>query len=327
MIDIYFEPKYGKLYEKIENGKCEVFKYESDLGSIQHMFIKRKIPIEIDDKEYFDIVTPYGYGGPVILNYVDDKRNKLIEEFINSFKDYCSNNNIVSEFIRFHPVIGNANDFNDYYDISYIRNTVGTNLMDFDDPFQSEFSKSCRKRIRKAMKAGVSYRITEKPKDIGKFKEIYYSTMDRNNASNYYYFDDHYFDLCLKYFKNNLLLVEAIYKEQTIAMGFYFIYKYYIHIHLSGTLTEFLNLSPAYILRYAVTEWGKEKGFKLIHHGGGRTNDPNDSLYQFKKRFGNNTDFKFYIGKKIWDLKNYKELCKVKKVDRNIDYFPAYRSN
>jgi len=29
------------------------------------MFIKRKIPFDLSDKRCFDIVTPYGYGGPV----------------------------------------------------------------------------------------------------------------------------------------------------------------------------------------------------------------------------------------------------------------------
>lgn len=326
MLDIYFEPNYGKLYENVENGKCEVYKFDSELGSIQHMFIKRKIPIDVEGETYYDIITPYGYGGPVVLNHMEKKRHLLVEEFISEFQDYCLTNNIVSEFIRFHPVIGNAYDFNEFYDVSYIRNTVGTDLIKYDDPFQSEFSKSCRKRIRKALRAGVSFKITEKPKNIGKFKEIYYSTMNRNNAASYYYFDDNYFDLCLEYFKDNLLLVEAIYEEQTIAMGFYFIYKDYIHIHLSGTLTEFLKLSPAYILRYAVTQWGKENGYKLIHHGGGRTNDPDDTLYQFKKRFGTNTDFEFHVGKKIWDVEVYNELCRIKNIDRNTDYFPAYRS-
>src|SRR5699024_11094695 len=129
-------------------------------------------------------------------------------------------------------------------------------------------------------------KVTTKPSDVSKFKKFYYSTMDRNNATEYYYFNDEYFNACVELFKDNLLLVESVYEGKTIAMGFYFIYDDIIHIHLSGTLSEYLNLSPACILRYGVTEWGKENGYKIIHHGGGRTNDPDDSLYKFKKQFG-----------------------------------------
>lgn len=323
--DIYFDDNYGKLYEKIENGKAQVFYYKDEFGEIKHQFIIKKIPIKINNDYFYDIVTPYGYGGPIIKKCIEGKKDELLKNYFEAFSKYCEKNKIISEFIRFHPVVGNATDFSEYYETVYVRNTVGTNLKDFEDPFQSEFSKSCRRNVRKALKGDISYKITENPTDINNFKEIYYSTMDRNNANDYYYFDDEYFNKCLKYFNKNILLVEAIYKSQTIAMGFYFIYDNFIHIHLSGTLSEYLPLSPAYVLRYAVTKWGKEKGYKVIHHGGGRTNDSNDGLYLFKKQFGKNTDYLFYIGKKIWNKEIYDELCKRSDTNDNADFFPKYR--
>lgn len=325
MKDIYFEENYGKIHEDIENGTSEVFRYNDSNGEIHHMFIKRQIPIQIDDNEYYDLVTPYGYGGPVITRCEKGYESELVKNFEKEFQYFCSENNIVSEFIRFHPVFENVKYFENNYEVSHIRNTVGTNLVDYDDPFQIEFSKSCRKNVRKALSNGLTYKITEKPNDISEFKNIYYSTMKRNNASDFYYFNDEYFNKCLNLFKDNLLIVEAIYEGETIAMGFYFIYEGIIHIHLSGTLSEYLYLSPAYILRYGVTEWGKEKGYKLIHHGGGRTNDIHDSLYKFKKQFGKNTEFEFYIGKKIWNLDVYKKLCESMGIPEKVDFFPAYR--
>ncbi|GAB2538054.1 GNAT family N-acetyltransferase [Gracilibacillus alcaliphilus] len=324
MIDIYFEHNYGKLYEEIEHGESSVFKLDNEFGSIEYIFLKRKIPGDTKE-EYFDIVSPYGYGGPVIVDYVPGKKRELVLEFKNKFHEFCVDNNIISEFVRFHPLVNNAKDFEDVYKVEYSRKTVGTNLKEFDDPFQSEFSKSCRKNIRKSLKEGVSYRVTEQPEDISAFKQIYYSTMDRNQAKDYYYFDDAYFEKCLNYFKKNLLLVEAIYEDKIIAMGFYFIYNKTIHIHLSGTLSEFLYLSPAYILRYAVTLWGKENEYEVIHHGGGRTSDEEDNLFKFKKQFGKNTEYLFYIGKNIINEEIYYKLCKQKEIDVNIDFFPAYR--
>lgn len=326
MRDIYFEENYGKLYEKMENGTSETFVYSSSIGTVRHMFIKREIPFSVNDETYFDLVTPYGYGGPIITECKEGNKKELIKGFEDDFQKYCCEKNIVSEFVRFHPMVGNALDFKESYEINHIRNTVGTNLIDYDDPFQTEFSKSCRKNIRKALKAGISYKITEAPTDISGFKKIYYSTMNRNNADDYYYFEDEYFNQCVELFRDNLLLVEAIYQGQTVAMGFYFIYDNTIHIHLSGTLSEFLYLSPAYILRYAVTEWGKENGYKLIHHGGGRTNDPKDSLYSFKKQFGKNTEFEFFVGKRIWNKDIYIRLCEVSGIEKDVEFFPAYRN-
>lgn len=323
--DIYFNPNYAKLYKKVEDGIVERFVIETENGRVSNLFLLRQIPEVIDGIQYKDIVSPYGYGGPVIEYCKENKKNDLLKEYEEAFVKYCKDNHIVSEFVRFHPIINNGLDFAKIYNSQCIRNTVGTNLLLGDDPTHEEFSKSCRKRIRRAIRDGISYRVIEKPDSIHSFKEIYYSTMDRNEASDYYYFDDEYFQLCLEYFKENIILVEAIYEDKVIAAGFYFVWNKMIHIHLSGTLSEYLYLSPAYILRYAVTLWGKEHGYELIHHGGGRSNSEEDSLFLFKKQFGEKTLFDFYIGKKIWDEDVYNKLCKNMGKDTNTNYFPAYR--
>ncbi|WP_369361475.1 peptidoglycan bridge formation glycyltransferase FemA/FemB family protein [Priestia megaterium] len=325
-LDIYFDDNYGKLYEKVENGSAETFNFNCRFGTIKNQFIKREIPIKINTEIYYDIVTPYGYGGPVIIKCEENKEDELLIEYAKAFSHYCEENNIVSEFIRFHPILQNAEDFTAVYDVECIRKTLGTNLKDFEDPFQIEFSKSCRKNIRKALNKGVSFKIVEKPSNVKEFKEIYYSTMDRNNATDYYYFDGEYFDKALALFTDNIITVSAIYDGKTIAQGFYFVFNKTIHIHLSGTLSEYLYLSPAYILRYAVTLWGKEKGYELIHHGGGRTNSEDDNLYKFKKSFSKNTNFNFCIGKKIWNKEVFRTLCKNVGVDEDSEVFPAYRN-
>lgn len=326
MEDIYFEANYGKLYEKMEDGKSEYYEFSNQYGSITNVFIKREVPIRIDSEEqYYDITTPYGYGGPIIKKVVKGKETELVESYKEDFKKYCLKNNIVSEFIRFHPVFGNEKPFKNIYDVEYLRKTVGTNLKDFEDPFQEEFSKSGRKDTRRALRNGVSYEIIKSPKSIDDFLEIYYSTMERNNADDFYYFDKEYFKKCLELFPESILTVKAQYEEKTIAMGFYFVYGNIIHSHLSGTLKEYLNLSPAYILKYAATEWGKENDYHLIHHGGGTSNSENDNLLLFKRKFGQNTEFDFSIGRKIWNKEIYDQLCDAINVEKDSDFFPAYR--
>ena len=331
-MDIYFERNYGKLYEEVENGLCEVFELKTSYGAIKHLYIKREIPIIINKEKYYDLVTPYGYGGPIILNYKSGYKEKLINEFDSEFKKYCEANNIVSEFIRFHPIIGNVNDFKPIYLAEKVRKTVGTNIKDFEDPITNEFSKSTRKTIRRALKSGITYRVIEgqdiKTENIDNFRKIYYSAMDRNTASEYYYFDDNYFSKCLEYYRDKIILVEVLYEGKSIASGFYFVYDKIIHAHLSGTLNEYLAYSPAYVIKYATVEWAKKNGIELIHYGGGTSNSEEDTLYKFKKKFGKNTEFDFYVGKKIWNKDIYTALCEHKSVDTTeTDFFPLYRKN
>lgn len=326
-MDIYFEKEYGQLYQDIENGKCEVFKHTSSLGKVRHMFIKREIPLKVDNIKYFDLVTPYGYGGPLITECSEGSEKELVKEFESEFSKYCIQKNIVSEFVRFHPMIENALDFKNCYFIEHDRNTVATNVGFYSDPIASEFSKSTRKTVRRALKEGLSYRTIENPEDISSFKEIYYSTMDRNKANEYYYFDEEYFNECLKNFKSSIILVEVLLEEKVVSSGFYFAHKKTIHAHLSGTLREYLNYSPAYILKYATVKWAEQNGYDYIHYGGGASNSESDSLLQFKKRFGQNTEYEFYTGKKIWNLPIYNKLCEISKVETDESFFPAYRKN
>lgn len=321
--DLYFDDNYGKLYEKIENGKYVKFEIETENGKVSNRFLIREIPEKVNDATYFDIVTPYGYGGPIIES-VSGNKEELLKEYEQEFSKYCIENNIVSEFVRFHPLVKNYKDFEKVYNPIYMRKTLITKL-DEENVVENQFGKSCRKNIRQAINKGISFKVTKSPNDLKKFEEIYYSTMDRNNATEYYYFDDEYFSNIMKDFKENTILVEAIYEEKTIAAGLYFIYNETIHIHLSGTLTEYLFLSPAYILRYAVTLWGIENGYKIIHHGGGRSNSEEDSLYLFKKNFAKLYDVDFYIGKKVWNEEIYNKLCDLKNVEKDDGFFPAYR--
>lgn len=325
--DIYYNEYYGKLYEDTENGKLEKFEVVSEYGKIEHIFIKRKIEIG-DDNNWYDIVTPYGYGGPIITECKN--KEKLLDQFTENFTEYCANNNIVSEFIRFHPIFENALDFQNIYDVTYSRHTVGTNLKDYDDPVQAEFSKSLRKEIRKAEKNGVTVKTILGPQDLSVFKKLYEETMDRNGAEDYYYFPDSYYEYILKYLNKFVLEIQLIYEDEIIASEMYFIEGDLMHAHLLGSNQKMLDLNAGALLEATAARWGHEHGYRYIHHGGGRTSAEDDSLYTYKKKYGKNTEFDFYVGKKIWNKEKYDELVSLreKELNHKIDseYFPKYRA-
>lgn len=324
--DIYFNEEYGKLYEIIGDGKLQIFETKSEIGSIKNMFIKREIPVEINGIKYFDITTPYGYGGPIIVdckNPADKKQ--LLNDYYRQFKDYCVENNIISEFIRFHPINQNYLDFKEIYTVEFDRKTVGTALKRFADPIQKEFKKDCKRRIRKALKLGAKFEVIKSPADLSHFRELYYQTMDRNSADCYYYFEADYFKAIINNLKDQLLLVNVLVDNSVIASELYFVSAKLMHAHLAVSLLDYPDFSPSCLLEYAAVLWGKENKYDYIHHGGGRTPKEDDALLRFKRNFGVNTEFDFYRGKKIWNKAVYDQLCTYYKIDQSIDYFPAYR--
>lgn len=326
MTDIYFDFQYAKLYEQIENGVACQWKYEGSEGEAEHIFIKREIPWPVHGEKYYDLITPYGYGGPRIVRLADGYcKQELVHAFEKSFAEYCRENRIVSEFVRFYPLCENAADFAEVYNSTLNRYTLGTNLRDYADPVQAEFSKSCRKSIRNVLKKGVTFRITQCPENLDEFVRIYYLNMERKQADEFYFFEKRYFDDILRHLKEKVLLAEVIYEDRTIAAGLYFLTNGVIHAHLSGTDTSYLALSPSYILKYGTAVWGKAHGCDFVHYGGGTSSSSEDPLFQFKKKFAANTEFPFYLGKRIWDEAVYLELCYLNDANLKSDYFPAYR--
>lgn len=366
--DIYFTDAYGKLYEKLPGERFESFVFENEDGRVSNRFLLRKIPYTLPDgKERFDIVTPYGYGGPLIERLQNGemidavvpgagltvasssmdaaseignrsempaqaaRKAKLVKAYETAFTTYAKEHGVVAEFIRFHPLAENGDDFADIMPVEEDRHTVATNLFGtIDDVLSREVAARTRKKCRHLLKEGVSWACEEHPTeaDLEDFRKIYYTTMDRDGAGEDYYFPQSYFAAMRAAFPENLLTVRALYEGKTIAMGLYFRCGKILHIHLSGTLPEYLRtLSPAYILRWGLIHYGVEHGYEIIHHGGGRSNAPDDPLYLFKKQFGQSeNNVRFLIGRKIWNREDYDALCAAVGADPGTHYFPAYRS-
>ena len=326
MQDIYFESEYGKLCELVDEGTCEEFVLESEFGMVRNMFIKRPAPYILEGTQYFDIVTPYGYGGPLIYSATD--KEALLKEYEEKFARYCEDNGIICEFVRYHPVFKNYLDFSSVYQTEYSRHTVGTNLKDHSDPVQAEFSKTARREVRKAEGAGVTCTIHLHPDNLDQFRTLYEETMDRNGAGAMYYFPDRYYEMLTTTLKNHVLEIQAWIQGEVVASEIYFITGNIMHAHLLGSNQKLLEIGGGVIIEATAAKWGRENGYDYIHHGGGRTSAEDDALYKYKKKFGKNTEFDFYIGKKIWNPSVYEQMVALRKAEGEISnpsFFPEYR--
>ena len=326
MLDVYFDAGYGKLCELVDRGSCEIFELNTQHGTVKNMFIKRPVPYTVNDVQYFDIVTPYGYGGPIVLQAND--REKLLQEYLEAFAKYCEENRIICEFVRYHPIYRNYKDFESVYQTEYSRHTVGTNLKDYDDIVQSEFSKTARREVRKAESAGVTCTINLHPDNLDVFRKLYEETLERNHAGSMYYFPEEYYKMLTTTLRNSVLEIQAQYEGETVASEIYFITQKLMHAHLLGSNQKLLDVGGGVILEATAAKWGKEHGYEYIHHGGGRSSSDDDPLYKYKKKFGKNTEFDFYIGKKIWNQEIYDHLVAIREAEgeiTNSEYFPKYR--
>lgn len=328
--DIYFMKEYGEIFEKNGEGSLETFYFENNIGSVLYRYLKREIPMEVEGKKYYDTITPYGYGGPIILeiNNIENK-DELIEEFNKELEKKFESENIVSSFLRFHPLLKNELLLKNNFEIEYNRDTIAINLESENIIWDNIHSK-CRNMIRKAEKNNIQIVIKDNPtdKEIEEFYNLYKETMIKNNATKYYLFSKTFFINTFELLEKNIKLVNAVYENKIISSAIILEYGDYLHYHFSGSDSNFKKLAATNLLLYKVALYGYENKIKYFHLGGGYLGN-NDSLFKFKETFNKKEKYEFFIGKKIYNKEIYDKLVQRKKQidgELNFKFFPLYRN-
>lgn len=322
-MEINFTEPYGRLYETVEDGELVIFNFESEYGKIKNMFIKRKIPFHLENKEFFDIVTPYGYGGPVIQETIDEE--KLLAGYFEAFSDYCQINDIITEFIRFD--LFENNQVRDYFygDISLVGNTIVKNL---ELPIEEDVRKKIFRDARVAKEKGVKISMDQTGEHIDDFLEMYYSTMDRNGADDYYYFKKSFFEQIHETMKDQFLYVFASLDGKVIAATLVLFGEERAFGFLAGTLKEFFDHHPEVLIQMTTMQWLKDKGIEKYILGGGHKGE--DGIYMHKKAYARHGEHPFYVGKKVHDPFIYEKLIQLRKTFGDFDvetsFFPTYRT-
>ncbi|WP_280770902.1 lipid II:glycine glycyltransferase FemX [Salipaludibacillus daqingensis] len=319
-LDIYYSYQYGKTSANEENGDLFAAYYSNEGSKLFYPFIKRKV--EIGNEKLNDIITPYGYGGPI----VEGESKKIVVEFYNKFKYYCLTNNIITETVRFHPIINNATYCGSFLNCKYIRKTTAVDLNKTLEEIRNNYSSMNKRNIKKAKKEGVTCIKAESTEEnMNIFISLYKQTMKKNKATSFYYFDKSYFSEQMnKTSMSETILLFAMYKNEIIAAVMVIIGKTNAHYHLGASNSEFLNLKPNNLLFDFMIEYCKLNGSSVLHLGGGYKED--DGLFKFKSSFTNNNNYDYYIGTKIYNHDIYREIENdIKQTYHTNEYFPIYR--
>ncbi len=298
--DIYYTREYYLMEQEEEGKEAVLFVYEDEKQNIAlYPFLKRKINSPILKYNYYDIETAYGYGGAL----VNTTNENFIIQFESAFLRYCKEENIIAEFIRFHPLLRNESIFKHNIEILHNRYTVWLDLTsEIDDIWMHQVSTQNRNTIRKCKKNGLVVQISD---DYEEFYDIYIQTMKKVQADSFYLFDFEYF---MKLKKNKNIILFRVRKEnETIAAAIFMKYGVYFHYHLAGSKKEALKWAPNNILLWEAIKYAKTQGCKIFHFGGGLTDSKEDNLFRFKSKFSKDTA-DFFIGKRVHNKEVYNKL-------------------
>lgn len=320
--DVYWLSGYVKAFHIHGDGDPLLFFYEDDSVRGINVVMKRDVAKDerfegkIKEGQYFDFATPYGYGGWIIEG---EETGKLFKEY----ETWLQKNGIISEFVRFHPMIKNHVHSALFYEVVQLGEVVHMDISLPEEIWNNFISKN-KNSIRKAIKNGVKIYNGRFPAIYQQFREVYNLTMNKDNAEDYYYFSEEFYKSVLEDLPHNAQVFWAEKDGQVIAASIILAANGRMNYHLSGSLKEFSSMAPTNLLLYEAALWGCANGYKSLYLGGG-VGSGEDSLFKFKRAFYKGELNHFWIGKKIYSQDKYDELLKLRREIDDLRFFPQYR--
>ncbi len=324
--DVFYLNEYATAFmnENKSNGVPILLLYENGEERAINVVFKRDVADDnkfigkVEKRKYYDLISPYGYGG-FLGNIVD------YDALNSTYNSYCIDHGYVCEFVRFELFT----DYHRYYDgevESRTHNVVRSLDISLEDMWM-DFKQKVRKNVKRANENELEIKIENTGENLSDFLEIYYSTMDRSNAENEYYFSENFY-LTLNEMKDNIMYFHVLHDQKVISTELVIYGAEHAYSYLGGTNREYFDLRPNDFLKYEIIKWAKEKGLKSFVLGGGYGSD--DGIFQYKTCLAPRGVVDFFIGRKIFDKEGYEKLVDLRAEDNPncifSAFFPQYRT-
>lgn len=324
--DVFYLNEYVTAFmnEQEMNGTPVLLLYENNDERAINVVFKRdiakddKLSSKLEEGKYFDLISPYGYGG--FMGNLKD-----YSALNSEYNTYCIEQGYICEFVRFELFT----DYHEYYDgevETRTHNVVRSLEMPLDDMWM-DFKPKVRKNVKKANGFGLQIIIENTDEHLQDFLDIYYSTMDRSNAENEYYFSKEFYQT-INSMSDNIMYFHVVYEGKVISTELVIYGAENCYSYLGGTNREYFDLRPNDFLKYEIIKWAKEKGLKNFVLGGGYGAD--DGIFKYKTCLAPRGVVDFFIGRKVFNRKIYDQLVELRAIDNpdclESKYFPKYRA-
>jgi hypothetical protein len=305
--DIFYSPSFARLCKNTLNRDDEVLcaAMTSKVGVLLYPFVKRSLARLTgfpSTAGLYDLISLYGRGG--IVGSLAALMG--VAPFHTAMAAYFRENAIVCGFDRFHPVI--ANDARAAPD-ARIMDVGGFVVVDMRremDAIENTFKQSVRKDLRKAERNGITCFAESNCDHLKEFLDIYYHTMGRNSAAEFYYFNEEYFLALAKEIPGQFHFFYAVAGNDIVSCELVLHHGKYCHSFLGGTKREALPLCANPILKREIIRFLKGRGCEYFLLGGG--SKPDDGIFNFKKAYAPEGVLPSRIGGMIWNHHAYEQL-------------------
>lgn len=312
--ELMLKPAYLQLLcQEGQEGYCAYM--ESGENAILYPFVLREIPFA---PEYRDIITAYGYGGPFTKGTFTEEELVI---FWHETDQWLKSKNVVSEVVKF-SLFGTENSGYPGMIEEAMKNIVRDFNMSMEEMWM-EFEHKVRKNLKKAQKNNLEFKVDFTGEYLEEFLDIYYSTMDRREAGEGYYFKKDFFEQLHGTLPRNYCYFHIFLDGKMISTELALLSDSTMYSYLGGTKREYFEYRPNDFLKYQMILWGYEQKMKRFVLGGGYNKE--DGIYKYKRSFAPNGEKIFKVGTRILNQEAYDKLCQIKGIDKNHPFVPAYR--
>jgi hypothetical protein len=336
--DVYFHRTLCQAFAEHEGCVARMFRFRRGESVIVYPFFLRRIAslLFLDSPEYWnnysDIVSPYGYSGPLV-NVVENnehEKGRVWSEFLDAVHAYCLDQKIVSEFVRLHPLLQNHRYYLKVSNGLERRGSVVTmDLSQSDEKVWQGFTKENRKKIRRAQVNGLRVEEANTPADVNLFAQLYHHNMQRVQAHDWYLFPEAWLRELHARFSEHLTLFFVYEGDRVVAGASLFHMNGLVNNFLSAMAEDCRQFAPNNLLFYEIILWAKRRGYRWYNMGGGYR--INDGVMRFKLNFSQHSE-DFHTYQKVHLVEAYEAL--VQELRQTLsstiqveesNYFPLYR--
>ena len=284
--------------------------------------------VQPEAAQWQDAVTPYGYPHPLYwVEHADEA--EYLRAALAALQTFLRAHGVVAVFARCSPL----------RELSAAHASHGV-VVDHGPCFWIDLSQDAeelnaqlrgryRSYLRALARSGARARWVSVADELSQFIELYYRTMDRVGAADWYYFHPEYFAGLIRVLGGSLHLCSVQMDDRILALGLFAESGGVVQYLFSGADDSAGQPHATKFMMVFVRDWAKSVGLRVLHLGGG-IGARDDALSQFKRGFTRYSSI-FCTWRWVVDDDRYATLVAGWEgaVGRPADpvdgYFPAYR--
>jgi len=349
--DVYHRPEYLALFDGRSQhaasdaffGRPCMFVLEDASGLALHPLLERPLDgvaglgadsgFGDESVGLRDLVSPYGYAGPLFEAERTADREVLAARFSERFAERCRRDRVVAEFVRFHPVLGNAAQVG-WPEVERRGDVVVVDLCQDDAGLLAAMSQTTRSMIRGAARRGIEFveASVRADDEVAALERLYLETMRRRAAAPEYLFPSGFFARMVAQLGDSIALLVAREAGVVVAAALFLARGRHASYAFAGADAETARPAAGRAIIYGGMRWARDRGCATMILGGG-VGAGDDGLHRFKRSFSSGSR-PFHTAGRIHLPEAYVELASRRRrqlersgqpTRRGPGYFPEYR--